>query len=201
MDISEQLRMRNLNRQSNDMNNLGPDRSAPQVSFTAINHDHGSVLPTPEPTHPLSQAMASTDPPQMQSGPYAESWRHHSTSWHQTHSSTVQAYLTPGSVLDPESTRALAHEQIVMDDSENFWDKLQKDELFRFGATGDLSLFSTGQSEVSVADLPFDATLYIPIMGGSSYQLLQQTGDDQTQTRCRQIQKAVGGERSSSPQK
>ncbi|KAI0912528.1 fungal-specific transcription factor domain-containing protein [Ustulina deusta] len=201
MDISEQLRMRNLNRQSNDMNNLGPDRSAPPVSFTAINHDHGSVLPTPEPTHPLSQAMASTDPPQMQSGPYAESWRHHSTSWHQTHSSTVQAYLTPGSVLDPESTRALAHEQIVMDDSENFWDKLQKDELFRFGATGDLSLFSTGQSEVSVADLPFDATLYIPIMGGSSYQLLQQTGDDQTQTRCRQIQKAVGGERSSSPQK
>lgn len=59
-----------------------------------------------------------------------------------------------------------------MEDSENFWDKLQRDELRRFDATGDLSLFSTGQSEVLLGDMPFGDSSYIPAMSGSSYQLL-----------------------------
>ncbi|KAI1426454.1 fungal-specific transcription factor domain-containing protein [Xylaria sp. FL1777] len=179
-DISEELRVRNLNRRPIVTEHLGPARSSPPVSFTAINHDHGFTVPTPEPIRPLSRANTSTELSQVQSGLYAKSWRYHNTSWHQTHSTPVQAYPTPGSILDPESTHAPAYEQDVIEDSENFWGKLQRDELLRLAATGDLSVLSTGQLEVSATDMPFGASLYIPNMSGSSYQLLQQTEDQQT---------------------
>ncbi|KAI3331693.1 fungal-specific transcription factor domain-containing protein [Xylariaceae sp. AK1471] len=171
MDISERLRIRNLNRPSSDMDSLGSSRSAPPGSFTAINH--GSALPTPEPTRPLSRATGSTGPQQMQPELYADSWRYHNTTQQQTHPSPGQAYPTPGSVLDPVNTHAQAYEQNMMDASDDFWNKLQREELRRFGNTGDLSLFSTGESEVPVADMPpFGASPYIPVMNGSSYQLL-----------------------------
>ncbi|TGJ80374.1 hypothetical protein E0Z10_g8397 [Xylaria hypoxylon] len=175
MDISERLRIRNLSRLSSDIDNFGVCRSAPPVSFTAINH--GSALSTPEPIRPLSQSPASTGPSQMHSEPYAESWRYHNTSQQPTHSSSAKAYSTPGSALGTGATHTPTYDLSMMDNSENFWDQLQKGELRRFGATGDLSLFSTGQSEVPVADMLFGGSSYIPIMSGSSYQLLQQTGD------------------------
>ncbi|KAI0970084.1 fungal-specific transcription factor domain-containing protein [Xylaria arbuscula] len=168
-DISERFRVRNLNRQPNDTADLVVSRSAPPLSFTAINRD---ALPTPEPTRPLGRAISSMIPSQVQ--PYAESWRHHNTSWHQTHSPPIQSYPTPSSVLEPESTRVPIHEQNIVENKENFWDKLQRDELCRFAATGDLSVFSTGQPEVST--MPFSI---IPIMSPSPYQFLQQIGDQQ----------------------
>ncbi|RWA10404.1 hypothetical protein EKO27_g4687 [Xylaria grammica] len=175
VDISERLRIRNLNRPSSTIDSLSVCRSAPPVSFTAINH--GSALPTPEPLRPLSLSAEITGPPQMRPEPYAESQRYQHTSQQQTHSPPSKLYPTPGSALDLGVTHTSTYEPSMIDDGENFWDKLQRDELHRFGVTGDLSLFSTGQSEVSSADMPFGRSSYIPIMSGSSYQLLQQAGD------------------------
>ncbi|KAI0404412.1 fungal-specific transcription factor domain-containing protein [Xylaria palmicola] len=175
--ISERLRMRHVDRPSSGIESIGPCRSAPPVSFTAINH--GSLITTPELSRPLSQASMNIGSLQLHPEPYAESWRYHNMSQHQKADlSATHVYPTPGSVLDPGATHGSICEPDMMNDSEHFWDKLQKDELRRFGSTGDLSLFSTGQSEASVADMPF-GNPYIPIMSGSSYQLLQQTGDFQ----------------------
>ncbi|KAI0419223.1 fungal-specific transcription factor domain-containing protein [Xylaria grammica] len=175
VDISERLRIRNLDRPSGTIDSLGVCRSAPPVSFTAINH--GSALPTLEPLRPLSLSAEITGPPQMRPEPYAESQRYQHTSQQQTHSPPSKLYPTPGSALDLGVTHTSTYEPSMIDGGENFWDKLQRDELHRFGVTGDLSLFSTGQSEVSSADMPFGRSSYIPIMSGSSYQLLQQAGD------------------------
>jgi hypothetical protein len=178
MDISERLRVRNLNRPSTDMDSLGSSRSAPPGSFTAINQ--GSALPTPEPTRPLSRATRSTGLQQLQPEAYADSWRYYNASQQQTHPSPGQAYPTPGPVLEPVGAHAQTSEQNTMEASDMFWDKLQREELRRFGTTGDLSLFSTGQSEVPVADMPpFGSSPYIPIMRGSSYQIMEQTRDYQ----------------------
>ncbi|KAI0478038.1 fungal-specific transcription factor domain-containing protein [Xylaria cf. heliscus] len=175
-DISQRLRIRALNRASNVIGSHGTSRSAPPVSFTAINH--GPTLPTSETPRPLNRATTDIGPPQLQPEPYAESLRYHNTSQQQKQSSPAQAYPTPNSVLDPGVTHAPACESKI-EDSENFWDKLQRDELRRFGATGDLSLFSTGQSEALTGDMPFGDLSYIPTMSDSSYQLLQHTGDYQ----------------------
>lgn len=172
-DISKRLRIHNPDRTLRETDTPDTRRSAPPVSFRAINHD--SALSTPELPGPQGQVATSIEPPQMQPDPYAEPWRYQNISQQQqTHSSPAQGYPTPSSVLDPRSTHVPAFDPEVLEDSESFWDKLQKDELRRFGATGDLSLFSTGQSEISVADMPFGDSSYIPIMSGSSYQLLQQ---------------------------
>ncbi|KAI0442374.1 fungal-specific transcription factor domain-containing protein [Xylaria telfairii] len=175
IDISERLRIRTLSRAPNLVGSLSTCSSAPPASFTAINHS--SILPTPETALPLSRAAADIGP-HLQPEPYADSCRYHNTSKQQRHSSPGQAYPTPSSVIDPGATQAPACE-LNREDSESFWDKLQRDELRRFGATGDLSLFSTGQSEVLVGDMPFGNSPYIPTMTGSSDQLLQYTGDYQ----------------------
>ncbi|KAI1754089.1 fungal-specific transcription factor domain-containing protein [Xylaria castorea] len=173
-DISQQFRRRTLDGPSRG--SLGTCRSAPPASFKAINH--ASILPTPKTTRPLSRAAADIGPPQLQPEPYVESCRYHNTSQQQKDLLPAQAYPTPSSVLDPGVTPASACESNT-DDIENFWDKLQRDELRRFGATGDLSLFSTGQSELLVGDMPFGDFLYVPTMSGSSYQLIQHAGDYQ----------------------
>ncbi|KAI8624528.1 fungal-specific transcription factor domain-containing protein [Xylariaceae sp. FL1651] len=177
VDISERLRIRNLNRPSlSDVDGLIASRTAPPGSFTAINH--GSALPAPEPTRPFSRADAITGPQPTAPEPYADSWRYHSTSQQRPQQSPGQAYPTPGSVLDSMSSNAQACERNTMQDgSEGFWDNLRKEELRRFGATGDLSLFSTGESQLSLADMPFGDSSYIPPMTESPYQLLEQPGN------------------------
>ncbi|KAI0450448.1 fungal-specific transcription factor domain-containing protein [Xylaria acuta] len=174
IDISERLRIRTLDRSLRG--SLGTCRSAPPASFTAINHNF--ILPTPETTRPLSRAAADIGPLQLQPEPYAESCRYHNTSPQQKYSPPAQAYPTPSSVLDPGVTQSSACE-LNTEDSENFWDKLQKDELRRFGVTGDLSLFSTGQSELLVGDMLFGDSSHIPTVSDFSYQLLQHTEDYQ----------------------
>ncbi|KAF2970687.1 hypothetical protein GQX73_g2936 [Xylaria multiplex] len=171
VDISDRLRIRNSNRPSSDMESLGVCRSAPPVSFRAINH---SSTQAPEPIRPLSQSAVPTGSSQMPSEPYAESQLYQNTPQQQPHSPSGKGYPTPSLA---EAAHIPTYEQGAIDDSDNFWEKLQKDELRRFGATGDLNLFSTGQSGVSVVDMPFGGPSYIPIMGGSSYQLLQPTAD------------------------
>ncbi|KAI0521341.1 fungal-specific transcription factor domain-containing protein [Xylaria bambusicola] len=154
VDISERLRIR-------DVEKGGSIRSAPPASFTAINH---SSSPTSEPTRPFSQAqaIARIETPQVHSEPHVESRRYPNVSWHQPHSSPAQTYPTPGSMLDPEPTHTPAFEQSVMNDSEEFWEKLARGELHRFGATGDLSLFSTGYPEIPITGMPFGGPLYFP---------------------------------------
>ncbi|GAP82892.1 putative fungal specific transcription factor [Rosellinia necatrix] len=204
LEISERLRVRNLNRLPNDIDVAGICRSAPPASFTAINH--GAAIPAPEPARPTSRAAASTEAPQEQLGSYVEHWRYHDTHQQQTqhqqtqhqqtqhqqtqhqqtlqqqtHSPVSQPYPTPGSILDSGPTRAPTYEAGMMNECDTFWDKLQREELRRFGATGDLSLFSTGQSEVPVAEMPFGGSSYTPIISEPSYQLLQQARDYQAQ--------------------
>ncbi|KAI0099054.1 fungal-specific transcription factor domain-containing protein [Nemania sp. FL0031] len=177
MDISERFRMRNMDRPPSEVDSTSTSQSVPPASFTAINHS--APLATPELTRPLSRTAVSTEPPQIQAEPYVESYRYHNKPQQPTRSSPTQAYLTPSSVLNQGATHAPSYE-LDIDDSEYFWDKLQKDELRRFGATGDLSIFSTGQSEVSIADMPFESSSCLPFIGDSSYQFLQQNGDYQT---------------------
>ncbi|KAJ2978833.1 hypothetical protein NUW58_g7368 [Xylaria curta] len=171
-DISERLQIRRLERPASDMETLGACQSAPPVSFTAINHS--PALPTPESSRPLSRAASGMGPPQTHPEPYPESWPHHDSSQQQTHPSPTQAHATLRLALDSGDTHPPADEPTMVEDSEDFWDKLQRHELCRFGATGDLTLFSTGQSEVLVADMPCGCS---PYMNGSSHLLLQQTGD------------------------
>ncbi|KAI1300043.1 fungal-specific transcription factor domain-containing protein [Xylaria venustula] len=168
-DISERFRVRDINRQPKDTANLIISRSAPPPSFTAINRD---PLPITESTRPLSRGISSMIPSQMQ--PYAESWRHHNTSCYQTHSPPIHSDPPPDSVHQPESTRVPIHEQTIIANKEDFWYWLQREELRRFAATGDLSLFSTGQADVSA--MPFSGSF---IMSSSPDQFLQQAGDQQ----------------------
>ncbi|KAI0184364.1 fungal-specific transcription factor [Xylaria flabelliformis] len=173
-DISERLRIRTPERPSRGR--LQVCRSAPPASFTAINH--ASIIPAPETTRPLSRAAADIGPPQLQSEPYAQSCRYHNTSKQQENLSPSQSYPTPGSVLDAGITQVPICESGT-DDIENFWDKLQRDEMRRFSATGDLNLFSTGQPELMVGDTSFGDLLYIPTTSASSCPLLQHAGDYQ----------------------
>ncbi|KAI1436302.1 fungal-specific transcription factor domain-containing protein [Xylaria sp. CBS 124048] len=182
IDISEQLRTRNLNRLSSDMDTQDNIyRAAPSGSFTAINHGSSGFL-THEPAHLLHRTGKSMESTQMQPDAYVESLRHHrSPQQHLTHPSPGQAYPTPGSVLDPGGGAVQSvYEPSLVDDSDEFWDKFQKEELRRFGTTGDLSLFSTGQSEVPIADMPFGGTSSgVPAVNSSSYQPMQQADESQ----------------------
>ncbi|KAI0543694.1 fungal-specific transcription factor domain-containing protein [Xylaria curta] len=168
-DISERIQIRTPDRLRGS---LGVYRSAPPASFTAINHT--SILPAPEMTRPLSHNAADTGPPQLHSELYAESCRYHNTSQQQNNVSPSQAYLTPGSVLDAGATQTPICES-DRDDIESFWDKLQREEERRFTATGDLSLFASGESELLFGDMPFNT----PATSNSPYQLLQHAGDYQ----------------------
>ncbi|KAI1110887.1 fungal-specific transcription factor domain-containing protein [Nemania sp. NC0429] len=175
VDMSERFRIGMFARSPSDIDSSGASYSAPPASFTAINRS--PVSANPDLTRPLSRATTGSGLSHMQSEPYAESWRYHGTSQQQTLPSPSRAYLTPISVPDPAATHAPSHEPDPTDGSEHFWDKLHKDELRRFGATGDLSLFSTGEPQVSAADVPFESFPYMPTMSESSYQFLQRTED------------------------
>ncbi|KAI2628444.1 fungal-specific transcription factor domain-containing protein [Xylaria nigripes] len=165
VDISERLRIRNLNHPSSDMDNPDSCRAAPPASFTAINQSSASL--TQEPTHPLSRTARNIG----LSESYSEPTPHHKTSQQSTESPPGQTCPITGSVHEPGGVQPV-YGSDLLSDSDEFWDKFQKEEPRRFGATGDLSLFSTGQSEVSIADMPFGCSAYIPVMSGSSYQLL-----------------------------
>ncbi|KAI1367860.1 fungal-specific transcription factor domain-containing protein [Xylaria arbuscula] len=152
-DLSEQFRKRGAE-------NGASARSAPPMSFTAINHRHGSSLPTPTPARPLSAAMPSPEAPHILPGPYAEPRRYPNVPWHPPQMPPIQTYPTPSSVLDPEPAVPPAYEPGLMDDSEQFWERLQMGELHRFADSCDLSLLSTGEPEIPTTDMPFGGSWY-----------------------------------------
>ncbi|KAI0394696.1 fungal-specific transcription factor domain-containing protein [Xylariaceae sp. FL0594] len=172
--ISQQLRVGNLGQHQASGEIMGESHVAPSGSFRPINRD--SALHTPEPNRQYSTPTESAVESHQHVHPdaYADSWRHHhhhGASPHQTQTQTqtqthssrspAQSYLTPSSIIDPaNNSSTTGHAQQAaygpsMTDAANFWSKLGKDELRRFGTTGDLSLFSTGQSEVPIGDMPF----------------------------------------------
>ncbi|CAJ2513735.1 Uu.00g018540.m01.CDS01 [Anthostomella pinea] len=153
-------------------------RSAPPGSFTAINHSQG--MPTADSPRPFSRAASIAGPP---AETYADSWRYHSSTpqqqQQQQQHSPSQAYPTPSSMLDPATIAAQAHDRTTMqDESDKFYLDLKKAEPSRFGImTGDLGLFSTGESQLSVSEMPFGDAAYMPAMGDSAYQYLQQASE------------------------
>ncbi|KAI1639826.1 hypothetical protein F4809DRAFT_46068 [Biscogniauxia mediterranea] len=179
VDISERSRASTLDPTNPDdvdsQNNSAVNSkstSAPPSSFTAINHSQS--MAAPKSNRPFSRAAGSQGAP---SQPYADSWRYHNST-PQPQSSPAQAYPTPGTMFDTASIAAQAHDRTVkQDESEGFWICLKKEEPRRFGTTGDLGLFSTGESQLSVSDMPFGDSSYIPVMD-ISYQFLQQADEN-----------------------
>ncbi|KAI1170528.1 fungal-specific transcription factor domain-containing protein [Nemania sp. FL0916] len=158
IDISERFRRRNIDRAPSNTEKASAGRSAPPASFTAINH--GSALPATEPARPPSRPATSTGLMQMPPEQYAESC------------------LEAGAVAhNPAAYDA----DVVADNCESFWDKLQREELLRFSATGDLSIFSTGQSEALGADMPFENSSYVPFMGDPSFRFLEHSEEYPTE--------------------
>ncbi|KAI1265566.1 fungal-specific transcription factor domain-containing protein [Xylariaceae sp. FL1019] len=170
VDIQDRFRTRTFGcLPQTSMEILGQSKPASPGAFTAINR--GSALPTPEPARPQSRATELTISHPYLSKSFSEPWSQHNVTQQQTQTSPSHAYPTPGSVLDPANTGTQTHEpSVIQDESEGFWDNFRTEEIRRFGATGDLSLFSTGESQFT--DVPFSD------LTASSYQLLQQAGNN-----------------------
>ncbi|KAI0014297.1 hypothetical protein F4779DRAFT_559116 [Xylariaceae sp. FL0662B] len=157
-------------------------KSASSASFTAINHT--PIMPAPEPARPFSRASGHPGPNQ---GTYADSWRYHGDA-HQQQPSPPPAYPgTPSTMLDPATIAAQAHDRALMQEGrEDFWISLKKEEPRRIGTIGDLGYFSSGESQLAVADMPFVDSAYIPALVDSSYQFLQQiAGYEEVETKRR----------------
>lgn len=147
-------------------------KSNSSASFTAINHT--PIISAPEPTRPFSRASGHPGPNQ---GAYADSWRYHSDA-HQQQPSPPPAYPGTPSMLDPAAIAAQAHDRALMqEEREGFWISFKKEEPRRIGTIGDLGYFSSGESQLAVADMPFVDSAYIPALADSSYQFLQQIAE------------------------
>ncbi|KAI1386299.1 fungal-specific transcription factor domain-containing protein [Hypoxylon trugodes] len=150
-----------------------PPKSTQSGSFTAINHAHTPtpILPAPEPGHPFNnEARYPTPHPEQV---YADPWRHHNNAHqhqqqqHQQPPLPIsQGYPTSEAMLETTAIAAEAHDRA-------FWDSFKKEEPRRIGTIGDLGYFSSGDSQLAVADMPFADSTYIPALADSSYQYLQ----------------------------
>ncbi|KAI1409387.1 fungal-specific transcription factor domain-containing protein [Hypoxylon sp. FL1857] len=142
-------------------------KSAPPGSFTAINHT--PIMPAP-PADTNSPYNSGAGYPTPHSEAYADSWRYHSTAPQQQ---PTPAHTYPASdamVGTPATTATIATEA----HDRAFWDNLKKEEPRRIGTIGDLGFFSSGDSQLAVADMPFGDSSYIPALADGSYQYLQQ---------------------------
>lgn len=145
-------------------------KSTQPGSFTAINRT--PITPAPETGHLLNNGGYPTPHPEAV---YAETWRHHSQQQqHQQQQQQQQlpppqAYATSEAMLDPTTSIA------VEANNQAFRDFVKKEESRRIGAIGDLGYFSSGDSQIAVADMPFGDSSYIPTLGDSSYYM--QMGD------------------------
>ncbi|KAI5868591.1 fungal-specific transcription factor domain-containing protein [Durotheca rogersii] len=153
---------------------------APTSSFTAINHT--PIMPAPDAGNPFSRDTGYPTPlPEI----YADSWRYHSQT-HQQHSPRSQTFST-GTTLDPATIASEANERVAANEDrpdsvnllkkEDFLDSLKREEPRRIGTIGDLGYFSSGDSQLPVAEMPFGDSSYIPALADSSYQFLQQIAD------------------------
>ncbi|KAL7627602.1 hypothetical protein AAE478_001795 [Parahypoxylon ruwenzoriense] len=149
----------------------------PVSSFTAINHT---------PIMPAAEVGRDTGYPTPLPEVYSDSWRYHSHTQQQQHQPPPPAYTVSGAMLNPEAIAAEAHGRVLMQEKENFLDSLKKEDPIdsfldslkkeeprRIGTIGDLGYFSSGDSQLAVADMPFSDSSYIPALT-DSYQFLQQ---------------------------
>ncbi|KAH9887152.1 hypothetical protein F4778DRAFT_786451 [Xylariomycetidae sp. FL2044] len=140
--------------------------STPAASFTAINRTPS--ISAADPNRVYSNPSGPQPPP---SETYQESWR-----YQQQHplNSPSQAYPTPGStLLDPTTIAAQAHERTLMqEDCDGFWITFKKEVPRRFGTTGDLGVFSTGESQLSMSDMPYTDPNYVSNLGDETAQFL-----------------------------
>lgn len=147
-------------------------KPAPSGSFTAINHT--PIMPAPDNGHQFTNGGYPTPHPEVQM--YADSWRNHSNA-HQHHQQQQQqpqpppnqAYPASEAMLDPSAIAAEGHDR-------GSWD-FKKEQSRRIGEIGDLGFFSSGDSQLAVADMPFGDSSYIPALADSSYQYLQQVAE------------------------
>ncbi|KAI0152312.1 fungal-specific transcription factor domain-containing protein [Hypoxylon sp. NC0597] len=97
---------------------------------------------------------------------YADSRRYHSNA-PQQQPTPGQTYPTSDAMIDTTTSIASeAHDRA-------FWDSFKKEEPRRIGTIGDLGFFSSGDSQLAVADMPFGDSSYIPALADGSYQYLQ----------------------------
>lgn len=117
-------------------------RSTPTVSFTAINHT--PILPAQPHSHHES-AYRSPAMPGSHSNQYVNSWRYHSAP-HQPVPPPQSYPPTPATMLEPTAIAQQALDQAAphYENDVEFWKEFTKQEVRRWGATGDLRLLATG---------------------------------------------------------
>ncbi|KAI1658459.1 fungal-specific transcription factor domain-containing protein [Daldinia decipiens] len=141
-------------------------KPAPSGSFTAINHT--PVVPAPDVGRTFTtEAGYPTPHPEV----YAEAWRcppqQEQQQQQQQQHPPPQVYSTSEEMLDTTALATEAHDRL-------FWDTFKKEEPRRIGTIGDLGYFSSGDSQLSMADMPFGDSAMIHGLPDSSYQYLQQ---------------------------
>ncbi|KAI2781951.1 hypothetical protein F4815DRAFT_492449 [Daldinia loculata] len=82
----------------------------------------------------------------------------------------LQVYTTSEELLDTTALATEAHDRL-------FWDNLKKEEPRRIGTIGDLGYFSSGDSQLPMADMPFGDSALIHGLPDSSFQYLQQMAE------------------------
>ncbi|KAI1142248.1 fungal-specific transcription factor domain-containing protein [Hypoxylon sp. FL0543] len=143
-----------------------PPKPAPASSFTAINHTPIMPAPPQDANSPYNNGAGYPTPhPEA----YPESWRYHSSA-PQQQPTPAQTYSASDAMVDANTT-AIASEAHDL----AYWDSFFKKEApRRIGSIGDLGYFSSGDSQLAVADMPFGDSSYIPALADGSYQYLQQ---------------------------
>ncbi|KAI8961614.1 fungal-specific transcription factor domain-containing protein [Daldinia sp. FL1419] len=171
-------------------------KPAPPGSFTAINHAPVSSAPpdidrtfTAETGYPTPYSEVYSDfrgyqssppqqhqqhsPPQSQSQPQPRSQpqpQSQSQQQQQQQQQRHSVYSPPDALLDTTTITNGAHDRA-------FWDTLKKEEPRRIGTLGDLGYFSSGDSQLPIADMPFMNPSFVQdAMLEQQYQYLQQMG-------------------------
>ncbi|KAI4867058.1 fungal-specific transcription factor domain-containing protein [Hypoxylon rubiginosum] len=136
-------------------------KSAQPGSFTAINR--APITPAPESGHrPFSNGGGYPTPhPEVV---YPGTWAYHVNAHQQQLQPPPQVYSASEAMLDPTSIAAEA-------DNRAFDDTFKKEQSRRIGTIGDLGYFSSGDPQVTIADMPFGDASYIPTLGDPSYYL------------------------------
>ncbi|KAI1377533.1 fungal-specific transcription factor domain-containing protein [Hypoxylon crocopeplum] len=157
----------------NSVSESKTSRSNPPSSFTAINHT--PIAPAPDPGRPFSNGGGYPTPhPEVYAGPR----RFHSNTHPQQQQQQQQQQPPPQpqpltqAYPTSEPTPETAGVAVGVND-QAFWNTLKKEEARRIGAIGDLGFFSSGDCQLSVADMPFGDSSYNPALTDSSYQYLQ----------------------------
>ncbi|KAI1105804.1 fungal-specific transcription factor domain-containing protein [Jackrogersella minutella] len=135
-------------------------KSATPGSFTAINRT--PIMPAPD--RPFSnEARYPTPHPEV----YADPWRQSNNAPRQQQP-PAQAY--PASEAMHDTTTAIAAEA----HDQAWWVTFKKEAERRIGTIGDLRYFSSGESQLAIAEMPFGDSTWVLPFEDTSCKLLQQ---------------------------